>query len=455
MLGVPHVGAWPGFFVDTMFYLRKPAGTSIVRVENKPVDLARELIAEAFMANPEATHLFFMDADMVFPGEALTRLLSRGKDIVGGCYFARTDTPVPHYYNYQREDELGRKWYASLAGHMAEYLKRHPEHKAASTAAVLPDSPDALVRCDTIATGCLLISRRVFETISKPWFECWPGSAGGEDFNFCNKAREAGFEVWVDLSVQCAHQAQLVFIGREDFIATYDVGGPQEHDFAQPIWVEAGPHGRRVKLGPKPDDGFVFPAEVEGYLSEDAGRLLFDFAKQVPEDGLIVELGSYKGKSTICLAQAGRRVWAVDHFQGEHLRDLDDQANAHSDHYTGRYWDAFLDNIQRYGVADQVRVIEQDTADGPPKTLVFADASAGGVPLVDLLFVDAAHDYTSVAADLAAWEPFMKPEGVIAFDDCNFDGVARAVSEAGQRGWRHIANAGSLVLVRRAFRGDR
>ncbi len=70
---------------------------------------------------------------------------------------------------------------------------------------------------------------------------------------------------------------------------------------------------------------------------------------------------------------------------------------------------------------------------------------------IDLLYIDAAHDYESVTADLAAWEPYMKPDGLMIFDDANFPGVAHAMADAGSRGWRHVDSTGTMVAVRRPY----
>lgn len=184
---------------------------------------------------------------------------------------------------------------------------------------------------------------------------------------------------------------------------------------------------------------FVFPEDVEGYLKPSVGEMLYRFACAVPEGGLIVELGSYKGRSTICLAQSGREVWAVDHFKGEPLVSLDDREHALPDHLTGMYISAFRANLHRYGVAEHVGVLRQDTHKPPP---ICGDG-------IDLLFVDAGHDYESVTADLAAWEPYMKPTGVIIFDDANFPGVAKAMADAGQRGWRFVERTLATIAVRK------
>ena len=57
-------------------------------------------------------------------------------------------------------------------------------------------------------------------------------------------------------------------------------------------------------------------AAVDGWLNETQGEALFDAAARCSGRGAIVEIGSWKGRSTIWLAHgarvAGQRVFAVD-----------------------------------------------------------------------------------------------------------------------------------------------
>ena len=70
-------------------------------------------------------------------------------------------------------------------------------------------------------------------------------------------------------------------------------------------------------------------------------------------------------------------------------------------------------------------------------------------PAIDLLFVDAAHDYESVTADLAAWEPWVKDDGVIVLDDVNFPGVAKAAADLAGRGWRLLTGSNQTIALKR------
>ena len=45
-------------------------------------------------------------------------------------------------------------------------------------------------------------------------------------------------------------------------------------------------------------------ADVEGWLTDEQARRLYDRASKLPEDAQIVEIGSFRGRSLIVLASA-------------------------------------------------------------------------------------------------------------------------------------------------------
>lgn len=151
------------------------AKSSIVaEARNRCVELARE---------HRADHLLFLDSDMVFPRTTLQRLLAHDKDIVGATYPKRV---APH-------NVLG----ASLPNARIE-------------------RDGALVEMRHVPTGCLLIRMSVFDALPGLSFRFRmdpdTGALVGEDYDFCDRARSAGFTIWCDttLSFEVGHIGQSV-----------------------------------------------------------------------------------------------------------------------------------------------------------------------------------------------------------------------------------------------------
>jgi hypothetical protein len=158
------------------------------------VTRARNLIAYEFLQS-DCDSLMFIDSDMTFEPDAVIRLLAwnQTKPIVAGAYEARKE---------------GKIYILSLEGD-AENV--HMDKMG-------------LVKAHRVATGFMMIQRRVFETLRDKHpeyahkdtnsdnilhsffdFKVTPEGYIGEDFLFCDRAREAGFSVWVDPTIALGH----------------------------------------------------------------------------------------------------------------------------------------------------------------------------------------------------------------------------------------------------------
>lgn len=139
-----------------------------------------QLVAAARMA--KATHILFLDSDLVFPVHTLRQLLARDKYIVGGLYPQRTPPFHP----------LG----ITCEGVQTAVTK-------------------GMVQMKIMPTGCLMIRANVFDRLSEPFFNTGieAGKIVGEDYLFCQNAARAGFEIWCDgdLSAQLGHIGQQVY----------------------------------------------------------------------------------------------------------------------------------------------------------------------------------------------------------------------------------------------------
>jgi predicted O-methyltransferase YrrM len=182
---------------------------------------------------------------------------------------------------------------------------------------------------------------------------------------------------------------------------------------------------------------------VEGWLSEAQGRALFDAAAAATGAGVIVEIGSWKGRSTTWLAAgarlAGQRVYAIDPHRGSR-----EDPGAHT-------LKEFLDSLARNGLADVVE----------PMVMTSEEAARSITRPIELLFIDGDHSYEGVRRDAELWLPRLMDGGTVMFHDvatAAYSGPRRIVRRMVCRnpGFDGVARVGSMLVARRtARRGPR
>lgn len=157
-------------------------------------------------------------------------------------------------------------------------------------------------------------------------------------------------------------------------------------------------------------------ADVYGFLDPAETELLYTLASQVSRGGNIVELGSYHGRSTIALAMgarlAGATVYAVDHHPDYMAVDTNYGMFDNQTYY---------ENIARHGVGDVVKTINLSSV-----RLVQYWCEP-----IDLLWIDASHEYEDVKLDFNQWSKHVAQNDKIAMHDTSghFPDVSRFVEE--------------------------
>ena len=186
-----------------------------------------------------------------------------------------------------------------------------------------------------------------------------------------------------------------------------------------------------------PADVWAAVDSVHGFMSIQECGLLYRAARFWPVAGPVIELGSYKGRSTTLLALAGRQVHAVDAWSPATYRPTALGAFFKpSDEVLAE----FQANVQRMGVAEHVSVHRGLTT----------EVAQGWQTSCAILFIDAGHDYASVRGDLDAWTPHLLPGGVLLLHDTFSDryvGVLQAAGELLKSGWAIVASSGTLVAL--------
>lgn len=144
---------------------------------------------------------------------------------------------------------------------------------------------------------------------------------------------------------------------------------------------------------------------IDGWLTEREAKELYSLAQGIPSDLTVVEIGSWKGRSTVCLGYGakdgkGAIIYAVDpHTGSSELKKMFGNAI--------NTFNEFCQNIENAGL---------DTIVVPIKA-TSSEAAKKFNKKVDLLFIDGAHEFTYVKNDIELWFPKLIDGGIIAFHD--------------------------------------
>jgi predicted O-methyltransferase YrrM len=148
-----------------------------------------------------------------------------------------------------------------------------------------------------------------------------------------------------------------------------------------------------------------FLKDVPGWLTTHEGQFLTKAVKSLGRnEGAVVEIGSYCGKSTIWIALSGENVYAVDPHKG----DI-------SGGKTLPTLGTFLQNVSDAGVRNRVHTIIKTSK----------EAAKTWKAKIKFLFIDGLHDYSHAAEDYSLWSPFITTGGIVAMHDafCGWQGA--------------------------------
>ena len=178
--------------------------------------------------------------------------------------------------------------------------------------------------------------------------------------------------------------------------------------------------------------------DVEGWMTDAQARRLWEAAARVSEPGRIVEIGSFRGRSTIVLARAahdGVEVVAIDPHAGNDRGPQEiaaDAARGNED------FDRFHGNLRRAGVEERIRHVRLPSEDALDEVQA----------PVDLLYVDGAHRYAPARADIERYGALVRPGGtLLVHDSYNAIGVMLAQLRLlfGSSRFRYVGRSGSLA----------
>jgi hypothetical protein len=201
-------GCFSSYLRFSMLAMKHDIPFSIDTMVNESlVCRARNNLVAKFLANPDATHLMFVDADIAWDPENVLRLVLHDKGVVCGAYPMKTE-PIRYVLN------------------VMEGAQHH----------------DPLYEVSTSGTGFMLIKREIIESLAKAMPELKyrdslnlgekyephmyalfdtiideNGHYLSEDWTFCKRVREVLRKpIWIDTGIKLDHLGTHRFRGDTD-----------------------------------------------------------------------------------------------------------------------------------------------------------------------------------------------------------------------------------------------
>lgn len=236
-----------------------------------------------------------------------------------------------------------------------------------------------------------------------------------EDWYFSRLCHELDLKVGATRKIRLTHRGSAAFSNAQPWGQPFDSAWIGQSVLPEP---------------PPPPDGFTLP-DIPGWLRIEEGAKLAELAR----GKRVLEVGSYLGLSTVCLARTAESVLAIDPHDGRGTEVPQDTLPG------------FRANLARYGLenvfVEPMTLAEYVATERRTRTFWY-----------DLIFIDGAHDRDSVEADIRAIldDPYMLADGgLIAFHDYRSPvdpGVTAAVDALLDRGGELLSLTGSLAVVR-------
>jgi GT2 family glycosyltransferase len=157
-------------------------GSNIAEQRTQGVEMALKV---------DADYMLCIDSDVLVMQDSLVRLLAHDVDIVSGIVVSKKEPYTPHAANKKDDGTY--------------YIVKHYQK-------------NAFFKVDAVGFGFVLIKTDVLRKIKPPYFKM--SKDKGEDFYFCEQAKKAGFDIYVDTACNLAHIGKYYYT-IDDYYGTH------------------------------------------------------------------------------------------------------------------------------------------------------------------------------------------------------------------------------------------
>lgn len=191
--------------------------------------------------------------------------------------------------------------------------------------------------------------------------------------------------------------------------------------------------------------------DIHGWLTINEAVELYDLSLSLPKElPIVVEIGSWLGKSSVILAKGiaskkYSKLYCIDPFNADKDLIIKLKYNEYSSQYDKSLKNIFINNMTKCGVYDMINILQGYSHD------FFKDFPYK----IDMLFIDGDHEYKSVYQDMLDWTPLLKPKGILCLHDVSEYGEFRGPWLVAKEkiinnpGWSDIKIVDSLLSTKK------
>ena len=203
LIAIPCMNMLPYQFVQSLLYMKKGEKPTVYFKANSLVYDSRNIISLHAIQN-DYDNVMWLDSDIVFPPDTLTKLAAYDMDMVSGLYVKRAEPVAPVIY--ETLDEPIRNADGMLETNVSTY-DNYPKNSFFPVAGC--------------GFGCVLTSVKLLKDVWDhfgPAFTPYPWAS--EDLSFCHRVNQLGYQIYCDSSISCGHLGQFIY--SEDLLVRGD-----------------------------------------------------------------------------------------------------------------------------------------------------------------------------------------------------------------------------------------
>jgi len=193
LIAVPCMDQIPALFAQSLCCLRKIGECSLEMRMGSLVYDSRNGLGKTAIQH-DFDYVLWLDSDQVFDDDLLERMVSRLEendlDILTGVYFRRVAPYSPVLFETLRYEDNRAYW------------------------SDFKNLPAGLFEVQGCGFGCVLMRTEVLMSVQAKFNTMFQPMQGlGEDLAFCWRARECGYKIMADPSLEIGHVGQAVING--------------------------------------------------------------------------------------------------------------------------------------------------------------------------------------------------------------------------------------------------